>query len=67
MSILLISIIVETEVWTGDRRPEQSVQSREIRIEGAQRHVARLWNWLGSSAFAPTRRQAAQMVDTRKS
>lgn len=51
-----------TEVWAGDRTPEVAIQSREIRVEGARREVARLWRWLGSSAFAPTRRLAAQMA-----
>jgi DNA-binding HxlR family transcriptional regulator len=50
-----------TEVWTGDRTPEQAMQSREVRVEGAGRDAARLWCWLGSSAFAPTRR-AEQMA-----
>ena len=56
-----------TEVWTGDRMPEQALQSRDIRVEGARRDVTRLWHWLGSSAFAPTRRQAVQVAETRKS
>jgi DNA-binding HxlR family transcriptional regulator len=55
-----------TEVWTGDRTPEQAVQSREVCVEGARRHVARLWTWLGSSAFAPTRRQALQKEQARQ-
>ena len=49
-----------TEVWTGDRGPEQALHSRDIRVDGAPRDVARIWRWLGSSAFAPTRRQALQ-------
>jgi DNA-binding HxlR family transcriptional regulator len=55
-----------TEVWTGDRTPEQVIQSHEVRVECARRDVARLWCWLGSSAFAPTRRLAQQMVLARK-
>jgi hypothetical protein len=47
-----------TEVWTGDRAPEEAVQARDVRVEGTRRDIARLWIWLGSSAFAPTRRQA---------
>ncbi len=47
-----------TEVWSGDRTPEESVAAGAIRIDGARRDAARLWAWLGSSAFAPTRRQA---------
>jgi DNA-binding HxlR family transcriptional regulator len=51
-----------TEVWTGDRAPEQALQSGEISVEGARRDVTRLWSWLGSSAFAPTRRRAERMT-----
>lgn len=54
-----------TEVWTGDRAPEQAVQTRDMRVEGTRRDVARLWTWLGSSAFAPTRRQALLSTDER--
>ncbi len=45
-----------TEVWTGDRTAEQAMRAREIRLEGTRRDKGRLWCWLGSSAFAPTRR-----------
>jgi putative sterol carrier protein len=51
-----------TEIWTGDRTPEQAIASREVRVEGARRDAVRLWSWLGSSAFAPTRRQAGQIA-----
>lgn len=54
-----------TEVWTGDRAPEEAVQSRDVRVEGTRRDVARLWTWLGSSAFAPTRRQAVLTANER--
>jgi DNA-binding HxlR family transcriptional regulator len=49
-----------TEVWTGDRTPEQVIESRDVRVEGARRDAARLWTWLGTSAFAPTRRRAVE-------
>lgn len=51
-----------TELWTGDRTPEQAMQSREVRVEGAGRDAERLWCWLGSSAFAPTRRPPGQIA-----
>lgn len=51
-----------TEVWAGDRTPQQAVQSGGIRVEGAQRDVSRLWTWLGTSVFAPTRLQAASLA-----
>jgi DNA-binding HxlR family transcriptional regulator len=47
-----------TEVWTGDRTPEDATHAGVVRVEGAPAAVARLWSWLGSSAFAPTRRDA---------
>jgi len=43
-----------TEVWAGALTPAQALASHEIRIEGAQREAERLWQWLGTSAFAPT-------------
>lgn len=49
-----------TEVWSGDRTPEESVIAGTIRIDGARRDAARLWQWLGASAFAPTRRRAVR-------
>lgn len=51
-----------TEVWAGDRTPEDALQSRHVRIEGPAREAARLWGWLGSSAFAPTRRDALSHI-----
>lgn len=44
-----------TEVWGGDRTPQQVQQTRELRVEGAPGEVACLWRWLGASAFAPAR------------
>lgn len=46
-----------TEVWAGDRTPQQVLQSREIRVEGVKRDADDLWRWLGASAFAATRRE----------
>jgi DNA-binding HxlR family transcriptional regulator len=51
-----------TEIWTGDRTPGHATQSSELRIEGSRRDVAKLWTWLGSSAFAPTRREATAIA-----
>lgn len=47
-----------TEVWSGDRTPAESIAAGAIRIDAARRDGARLWEWLGASAFAPTRRLA---------
>jgi putative sterol carrier protein len=55
-----------TEVWAGDRTPEQALASREIRVDGAPREARDLWQWLGTSAFASTRRAAAQARTARR-
>jgi DNA-binding HxlR family transcriptional regulator len=58
-----VSVLVEstvralTEVWTGDRTPDDAVQSRELQVLSARADTARLWQWLGASVFAPTRRE----------
>ena len=45
-----------TEIWGGDRTPAQALQSQEVRVDGARRDAQDLWQWLGTSAFASTRR-----------
>lgn len=56
-----VTLIVEstvrslTDVWTGDRDPEDAIKARAIRVVGARRDVAALWSWLGRSVFAETR------------
>jgi hypothetical protein len=52
------SVRALTEIWSGDLLPAQAVSSRLVRIEGNARDAARLWKWLGTSAFAPARRSA---------
>ena len=47
-----------TEVWTGDRTPDQVVRTGEVRLDGAPTDVRRVWTWLGTSGFAPTRAAA---------
>ncbi len=47
-----------TEVWAGDRTPGDVIGAQELRVEGAARDARQLWHWLGSSAFAATRRGA---------
>ena len=54
-----------TEIWSGDRTPQQALQSGEIRVDGARRDAQDLWRWLGTSAFAPTRRAAHAAAGTR--
>jgi DNA-binding HxlR family transcriptional regulator len=50
------SVRVLTEIWAGDRTPQQALESREIRVDGAKRDAKDLWRWLGASPFASTRR-----------
>lgn len=45
-----------TEIWSGDRTPQQALQSRDVRVDGATRDAQDLWRWLGASSFASTRR-----------
>lgn len=51
-----------TEVWTGDRTPLEVMRTQELRVDGAARDAKKLWCWLGTSAFAPTRRS---VIETR--
>ena len=44
-----------TEVWTGDATPREVVGRRELDVIGPSRDAERFWDWLGCSAFAPTR------------
>ena len=45
-----------TEVWAGERTPEDVIRSGELRVDGAARDARCLWQWLGTSAFAGSRR-----------
>jgi DNA-binding HxlR family transcriptional regulator len=49
------SVRALTEIWAGDLTPQQALQSRDVRVDGARRDAEDLWRWLGTSAFAPTR------------
>lgn len=48
-----------TDVWSGERTHQEVLLSRELRVDGSPRDAERLWQWLGTSAFAPTRRERA--------
>jgi DNA-binding HxlR family transcriptional regulator len=48
-----------TEIWVGDRTPDDALRSGALRVDGPPREAARLWTWLGTSLFAPTRSGAA--------
>jgi DNA-binding HxlR family transcriptional regulator len=45
-----------TEVWSGDRTPREVLESHELRVDGPAQDAKNLWRWLGTSAFAGTRR-----------
>jgi DNA-binding HxlR family transcriptional regulator len=47
-----------TEVWTGDATPAEAVRGRHLHVIGPSRDAERFWDWLGRSAFAPTREAA---------
>jgi DNA-binding HxlR family transcriptional regulator len=47
-----------TEVWAGDITPAEAQASGALRVDGARRDAERLWGWIGTSAFAPSRRGA---------
>lgn len=52
------SVRALTEVWTRDTTSDEVVRARLVRVMGVQRDAEALWRWLGTSAFAPTRRSA---------
>ena len=54
------SVLALTEVWTGDTTSDDALRRRQIRVIGASRDSEAVWRWLGTSAFAPTRRAALQ-------
>jgi DNA-binding HxlR family transcriptional regulator len=54
------SVLALTEVWTGDATAEEALRRQEIRVTGPTRDRESLWRWLGTSAFAPTRRAVAR-------
>jgi DNA-binding HxlR family transcriptional regulator len=53
------SVRALTEIWSGDTTPQQALKSRAIRVQGPSRDADALWRWLGTSAFAGTRRARA--------
>ena len=58
-----VTLIVEstvralTEIWTGDQLPEEAVSQGHVRVLGSPRDARNLWRWIGTSVFAPTRRE----------
>jgi hypothetical protein len=46
-----------TEVWAGDRTPKEVIRAQALRVDGREDDAQSLWRWLGTSAFAATRRK----------
>ena len=44
-----------TEVWVGERTPQEVIQSRELKVHGLTQEAENVWRWLGTSNFAATR------------
>ena len=57
------TVLALTEIWTGDREPEELIRDRKLRVIGAPRDARDLWRWLGRSAFAATR-QASRVAES---
>ncbi len=61
-----VTIIVDatvrglTEIWSGDRTPEEVMRAREVRVLGNSHDARNLWRWIGVSTFASSRREANQ-------
>jgi DNA-binding HxlR family transcriptional regulator len=47
-----------TEVWAGDRTPQEVAHSQELRVDGVLQDAQQLWHWIGTSAFAATRQES---------
>jgi len=60
------SVRALTEIWAGDRTPASALSSRQVRVDGSKRDADRLWRWLGTSAFAPTRWRATSGADVKR-
>lgn len=63
-----LTLIVEstvrglTDVWTGDREPDQVIAAGELRVIGPQCDARAFWRWLGRSAFAQTRADRVRRI-----
>jgi DNA-binding HxlR family transcriptional regulator/putative sterol carrier protein len=58
--VVVASLRALTEIWSGDLTPAQALASGAVRVDGDRRDAQRLWQMLGTSAFAPTRQQVVQ-------
>jgi DNA-binding HxlR family transcriptional regulator len=53
--VVQCSVRALTDVWSGERTPQEVLLAGELRVLGASTDAERFWVWLGTSAFAPTR------------
>lgn len=51
------TVRVLTEIWCGDLQPDQAINNRSLRVLGKPKDARNIWRWLGTSPFAPTRRE----------
>jgi DNA-binding HxlR family transcriptional regulator len=52
------SVRALTDVWTGEQSAEEALRSGALKVQGAPGDARAVWDWLGRSAFAPTREAA---------
>jgi DNA-binding HxlR family transcriptional regulator len=56
-----LDVIVEstvralTEIWTGDSLPAAEISAGRLKVSGAGPFGKKLWAWIGTSMFAPSR------------
>jgi DNA-binding HxlR family transcriptional regulator len=59
-----VTLVVEstvralTEIWSGDRTPQEVMGSGALAVKGRERDASSLWRWLGTGTFSATRRAA---------
>ena len=63
--VVVASVRALTGIWSGDLTPAQALASGAVQVDGDRRDAQRLWQMLGTSAFAPTRQQVVR-ADTRR-
>ena len=58
--VVVASLRALTEVWSGDLTPAQALASGAVQVDGDRRDAQRLWQLLGTSAFASTRQRVVE-------
>lgn len=54
-----------TEIWVGDRVPQEALATRDLRVEGDARDAANFWRWVGTGTFAAARSAARPATSLR--